>query len=87
MKENKINMVYYFPDEKENEDGSLKWIKKSQVFECCEYQLVLKTFEGIRKRIIDNMGSKEQLMAHLEDLSQQTDVKQKQKEKAKAKEK
>ena len=69
MKENKINMVYYFPDDKTNEDGSLKWIKKSQQFECCEYQLVLKTFNGIRKRIIDNMGSRDKLMEHLESLS------------------
>lgn len=44
-KEQKLNLVYYLPDEKEAD----KFVRKSETFDCCENGLILKTFSGIYK--------------------------------------
>jgi hypothetical protein len=46
-------MNYYIPDPKSDNEKEPKFIKKSEIYECCENQLLLKTLTGIRKRIID----------------------------------
>ena len=39
----KLSLVYYIPDEKKEE----KLIRKNEIFDCCENQLMLKTFYGV----------------------------------------
>jgi hypothetical protein len=47
-----LNLVYYLPDDK----NKGKFIRKSEQFDCCENNLILKTFTGILNTIIERMG-------------------------------
>lgn len=50
-KEQRLNLVYYIADEKE------KFQRKQEIYDCCENKLMIKTYLGIFKRIIEQMGS------------------------------
>ena len=53
----RLSLIYFIPEEAKNEE--LKFKRQSETFECCENKLILKTYLGIQKRIIDSMGKEE----------------------------
>jgi len=63
-KDQKLNLVYYLPDEKEQD----KFVRKSETFECCENGLILKTFSGIYKQIIEKFGGEKKFEQRMEKL-------------------
>lgn len=55
-KDERLNLIYFIPDPKLED----KFIKKQEIYDCCENPLILKTYKGIKKRIIDQMGSEDE---------------------------
>jgi len=53
QKDGRLQLIYYLPD-----DGN-KMQRKEGKFECCENGLVLKTYIGINKTLVENYGSQE----------------------------
>jgi hypothetical protein len=48
-KDERLNIVYYTADAKLED----KFVKKIEIYDCCQNELILKTFNGIRQRIIE----------------------------------
>lgn len=48
-KDERLNLVYYVADPKLED----KFLKRIEIYDCCENGLVLKTYNGIRQRIVE----------------------------------
>lgn len=68
-KDQRLSLVYFIPDPKHENAKEAKYLRKQEIYECCENGLVIRTFKGIEKRIIEQMGSKEALVEHLSFLN------------------
>jgi hypothetical protein len=62
-KKGELSLTYYIPDEK------MKFQKKQELFDCCENNLILKTFNGIHGQIIQHFGGAANYKKHLDELS------------------
>ena len=51
QKDGRLLLIYYLPDD------SKKMQRRESKFECCENGLVLKTYLGIHKTLVENYGS------------------------------
>jgi len=52
----KLSLTYYMWDGKGKETADIsqhKFLRKNEIYDCCENKLMLKAFEGISKRIIE----------------------------------
>ena len=54
----------------------MKFVRKSETFECCENKLILKTYLGIQKRIVDHLG-KDEYQKRIDQLKSDQDKKKK----------
>lgn len=51
-KEDKLVITFFIP----LTETSMDLVKKSDMFECCENKLIIKTFGAIRQKITEKMG-------------------------------
>ena len=68
----KLSLTYYIWDGKGKETDDIskqKFLRKNEIYDCCENKLMLKAFEGITKRIIEQMGGKQSYDDHIAFLS------------------
>lgn len=62
-------ITYYLPEGKGNKsEGQAKFIRKQAVMECCENALILKTYNGIKKQIIEQNGSDKEFKSRLKKM-------------------
>ena len=48
---------YYIPEGKGGDnETNVKFTRKSEIYDCCENTLILRTYAGIIKRIKEQMG-------------------------------
>ena len=43
----RLSLIYYIPEESKKDNEEMKFVRKSETFECCENKLILKTYLGI----------------------------------------
>ena len=48
-KDGRLTLVYFIADQKQ--DG--KFNKKQEIYDCCENELILRTWMGARKRVVE----------------------------------
>ena len=67
MPNGKLNLVYFIPDGKANTDPNKQKYKMIvESYDCCENLLILKTFQGVLKKIVDVMGGEKEFKTHID---------------------
>lgn len=58
--EDQVVITYYLPEGKSPKASEKeKFIRKQDLLECCENNLIIKTYQGIRKQIVEVLGGEE----------------------------
>lgn len=69
MENGKLNFTYFIPDGKTHTDISKQRYKMVyEQYDCCENTLLLKTYQGVLKKIVDNFGGEEAFKVHIEKI-------------------
>lgn len=68
-KDERLSLIYFIPDPKYENDKEPKYLRTKEVYDCCENGLIIRTFKGIEKRIVEQMGGQEELQKHHQHLN------------------
>lgn len=75
--EDQLVITYYLPEGKGHKDDAQgKFKRKEDIMECCENALILKTYYGIRKQIIEVLGSEQDFLAKLQEMKNNYEARQ-----------
>lgn len=73
--EDQLVVSYFLPEGKAQKNQGLgKFIRKQAIMECCENTLILKTYTGIRKQLIEMCGGEKQFKSRLKKMKEEFEV-------------
>lgn len=75
--EDQLLITYFLPEGKVFKDEEKnKYVRKVAVMECCENSLIMKTYSGIRKQVVELHGGDKQFKSRLRKMRDEYEIRQ-----------
>lgn len=75
--EDQLLITYFLPEGKIHKDESKnKFIRKVATMECCENSLIMKTYSGIRKQVVEQQGGEKAVKTRLKKMREDYEIRQ-----------
>ena len=76
-KDDQLEITYFLPEGKVHTDNAKgKFVRKVDIMECCENNLILKTYSGIRNQVIQQHTDEKTFKSRLKEMKENYDTRQ-----------